>query len=222
MRQVQSCKLFRSNTKKKLLVNTALNQFKAIGIKSVTMDHLARLTGMSKKTVYQYFSNKKELVLEVVKLVKHQLEEQILANALKSSNAMHELLLQTNVLIRLIELRHVCNEISLRDYPDAIDEMRKFKLNYLSAKVRSNLKDGVVQYLYREDLDIVAATHTYLLLAEALLTQSFDNIDMVMRSMNLFIQGITNSHGLNLYQQYQTINRTGINKGEAIIKAGNA
>lgn len=205
MQQVQPVRLFGNNSKRAFLINAALTQFQLIGVKNVTMDHLARQTGISKKTLYLCFRNKRELVLEVVKLIKYRLKEQIYANAIESENAVQELLSQTNVLVRLIELRHVLSEMSLRDYPDAIDEMRKFKLTYLSAKVRNNLKNGVVQYLYRQDLDIAAATYTYLLLAEALLIQSFNNIDMVMRSIDIFIHGILNSHGLYFDQVLRTI-----------------
>ena len=88
--------------------------------------------------------------------------------------------------------------------------------------MRNNLKNGVVQYLYRQDLDIAAATYTYLLLAEALLIQSFNNIDMVMRSIDIFIHGILNSHGLYFYQQYQTVNRINIIKSEAMTNTGSS
>ena len=36
--------------------------FKAYGIKSVTMDDVARELGISKKTLYQYFKDKSELL----------------------------------------------------------------------------------------------------------------------------------------------------------------
>src|SRR6201996_8863621 len=41
--------------------------FLKAGIKSVTMDDIARHLGMSKKTVYQFFKDKNELVLALVK-----------------------------------------------------------------------------------------------------------------------------------------------------------
>ena len=37
-----------------------------IGIKSVSMDDIAREIGISKKTIYKHFKDKKELVLKVV------------------------------------------------------------------------------------------------------------------------------------------------------------
>ncbi len=41
--------------------------FLKAGIRSVTMDDIARHLGMSKKTIYQFFSDKNELVMALVK-----------------------------------------------------------------------------------------------------------------------------------------------------------
>ena len=40
--------------------------FQEFGIKSITMDDISQRLGCSKKTLYQYFSNRKELVLKVI------------------------------------------------------------------------------------------------------------------------------------------------------------
>lgn len=37
------------------------------GVKNITMDEIARKMGISKKTIYQFFSDKNELVCSVVK-----------------------------------------------------------------------------------------------------------------------------------------------------------
>ena len=41
--------------------------FLKAGIKSVTMDDIAAHLGMSKKTIYQFFKDKNELVIALVK-----------------------------------------------------------------------------------------------------------------------------------------------------------
>lgn len=54
------------HTKEKIL-SVALREFSSTGIKAVTMDQIARLAGMSKKTIYQEFRDKRHLVYEVFK-----------------------------------------------------------------------------------------------------------------------------------------------------------
>ena len=59
--------------------------FLQAGIKSVTMDDIARHLGMSKKTIYQFFKDKNELVIALVKKRLQSDEEQM--NAIISRSA---------------------------------------------------------------------------------------------------------------------------------------
>lgn len=51
---------------KEKIVQGAAEQFMLDGVKSVTMDDIASALGMSKRTIYEHFGNKKELLSEVV------------------------------------------------------------------------------------------------------------------------------------------------------------
>lgn len=51
------------DTKEKI-IETATEQFMRYGIRSVTMDDIARMAGVSKKTIYQEFTDKNQLVYE--------------------------------------------------------------------------------------------------------------------------------------------------------------
>ena len=44
------------------ILNKAMEMFLAYGFKSVTMDDIAAQLGISKKTIYQHFANKTDLV----------------------------------------------------------------------------------------------------------------------------------------------------------------
>lgn len=44
-------------------------QFSQYGIRAITMEDIARLAGISKKTIYQEFKDKKQLVKEAFSLV---------------------------------------------------------------------------------------------------------------------------------------------------------
>ncbi|HQW47081.1 MAG TPA: helix-turn-helix domain-containing protein, partial [Chitinophagaceae bacterium] len=49
---------------RKEIIIAAFDQFRQYGFKSVTMDDLAKNIGISKKTLYELFKDKDELVLE--------------------------------------------------------------------------------------------------------------------------------------------------------------
>ena len=49
------------------ILSTAENLFMEYGVKSITMDDIARKIAISKKTIYQFFRDKDSLILEVTK-----------------------------------------------------------------------------------------------------------------------------------------------------------
>ena len=57
---------------KQKIVQGATEQFMLYGVKSVTMDDIAAALGMSKRTIYEHFTNKKELLSAVVDHVHHE------------------------------------------------------------------------------------------------------------------------------------------------------
>jgi TetR/AcrR family transcriptional regulator, cholesterol catabolism regulator len=52
---------------KERIQQKANDLFRRYGVKSITMDEIAAQLGASKKTIYQYFSDKDELVSAVVR-----------------------------------------------------------------------------------------------------------------------------------------------------------
>ena len=57
---------YRQELKEKILI-TAINLFHKHGIRSVKMDDIANELKISKRTLYEIYSNKEELLLEVVR-----------------------------------------------------------------------------------------------------------------------------------------------------------
>ena len=55
-----------TSTKERIIEHAAL-QFLNNGIKNITMDELAEQLGMSKRTIYELFQNKEELIMESLK-----------------------------------------------------------------------------------------------------------------------------------------------------------
>ena len=52
---------------KEQVMTTALDMFSQYGIKSVSMDDIARNTGISKRTIYEFFEDKETLLQEAIK-----------------------------------------------------------------------------------------------------------------------------------------------------------
>lgn len=59
---------------KEQIMMTALDLFSQYGIKSVSMDDIARNTGVSKRTIYEFFEDKETLLLECMEFNKNKMK----------------------------------------------------------------------------------------------------------------------------------------------------
>ncbi|RYE37066.1 MAG: TetR/AcrR family transcriptional regulator [Sphingobacteriaceae bacterium] len=129
--------------------------FMLAGIKSVTMDDIARHLGMSKKTLYQFFSDKNELVIALIKKKLTEDECQMQENMHGSSNVIEEMIKMMKYSEKIFSR---INPIVIHDmqkyHPEAWAEFQKFKADVLVATLEELLKKGIKQGLIREDIDV--------------------------------------------------------------------
>ena len=78
---------------KKRILGKSEEMFMQFGIRSVSMDDIANNLGMSKKTLYQYFADKDELVDGVIEGHITKIEEKCLACRQNATDAIHEIFL---------------------------------------------------------------------------------------------------------------------------------
>src|SRR6188474_1222368 len=76
---------------KERIQQKANDLFRRYGVKSITMDEIAAQLGASKKTIYQYFSDKDELVEAVVRHTIDFSQQTCDNNKLHAKDAIHEL-----------------------------------------------------------------------------------------------------------------------------------
>lgn len=130
-----------------------------LGIKSLTMDEIARQLGVSKKTIYKYVADKNELVRRVVEF--HQKEEQAAIQAICSSdnNAIDELFDISSHISEMLTHMHPSVHFDLeRFHPDAWELLISCQQEQVYACIFENLEKGKKQKLYRTDLnsDVIA------------------------------------------------------------------
>lgn len=137
------------------IVQEARELFMHYGLKSVSMDDIASKLGMSKKTIYQHFSDKDSLVEEVVKGIIVNNQNTCDADRNRSENAIHEIFMAVEMMTQLF---HSMNPSILYDmqkyYPSSYKKFQTHKNEYLYTIIKENLKKGIGEELYRSDLDI--------------------------------------------------------------------
>jgi len=129
--------------------------FLKAGIKSVTMDDIARHLGMSKKTIYQFFQDKNELVIGLVKKKLHDDECQMAEIISKSGNVIEEMI---NMMKCSEDIFSRINPIVIHDlqkyHPEAWKHFQNFKADVLIRTLEELLTKGIKQGYIRPDIDV--------------------------------------------------------------------
>lgn len=183
--------------------------FHRYGIRSVSMDDIARNLSMSKKTLYQYYKDKDDLV--TVALHKHMEMEKEEYDEIftKSHDAIEELALVSK-----------CIRKNLRDInPSLLFDMQKyhpkawamwveFKNGYIKDSITQNISRGVLEGHFRAEVD----PETLAILrvqqiemgfdSNVFPTSKFDFREVQMRCLDHFIHGIVTEEGRKLFQEY--------------------
>lgn len=137
------------------IIIAAYNQFRQYGFKHVTMEDLARHTGVSKKTLYELFADKDELVLESVKYMLATNECETEEAFKKSKNAVDQIISILVIMERMVRgLNPVCYIDLQRHYAEAYRYLQQHKESYLYHCISDNLRQGIAEGLYRDDIDI--------------------------------------------------------------------
>lgn len=129
--------------------------FNKYGIRSVSMDDIAAQLGMSKKTLYQYFADKEEMVDACFSGVMNQSRHQCMADQQLAENPIHEFFLAFDMIKEMFAEMNPSVLYDLQKYhPAAFKKFHEFKYNFLYNVITSNLQRGIKEELYRADIDV--------------------------------------------------------------------
>ena len=128
--------------------------FFKLGIKSLTMDDVARELGISKKTLYSFVESKDDLVSKVMdRHITHQCKEDEQLHA-ASSDAVDEMVRVINqIKIEFSQMKpNVVHEMQ-KYHRDVWERINDFQQTYILNTVRRNIEWGRSEGLYRPDFD---------------------------------------------------------------------
>jgi len=183
--------------------------FMRYGIKSVTMDDVAKSLKMSKKTLYQHVSDKQDLVKKVMsgyceldKLAVHSIIE------MHGDNAIDEILAITKYVTTQIKNIHPSIHYDLEKYyPEAWAEMNAFKVDFIYQHIAGNLERGIDQGLYRPNVNVAIIAKLYVTKLDIVFdpavfpTREFQFVDVYMEMMRYHVRGVASEKGLKYLQE---------------------
>jgi AcrR family transcriptional regulator len=180
------------------------------GVRSLTMDDIASNLGISKKTLYQHFENKADLIEKI--MLMHISGERDLCQ-----NVMNE---QTNAIDQLIQiysynLKSVGNInhtliFELKKYYGTVwQRFEEHKNNFIMHSVTTNIKLGQKQGLFRKDLnpEIISRIHTnridMIMDGDVFPSSEFSLKDVIKELLVYHLRGISTVKGIEYLESNQ-------------------
>ncbi len=188
--------------KKLEILERATAVYMKYGIKSVTMDDLAKELGISKKTIYKYFSDKNNLIEAIIEL-KIEMDKAICLNCRQQSiNAVDHLIQISQLLVEQVGSVNPTVFYDLnRFHKSAWILFNKHKWEFVLDIITENIERGIKEGFYRSDLKVDVCARLYVSSTETILNDeifpwpeyTFDSVLPTMVSFHL--HGMVNEKG---------------------------
>jgi AcrR family transcriptional regulator len=192
------------------IIETASELFRTYGIKSVTMDSLATRLGMSKRTIYEIFSDKDELMIGVLKWMAERQKELVKKVLDESGNAIE-------AIFKLLEI----NRDHFQNMSPAFQaDMKKIHHEVLMKKAFNNeipdyrnnqlvLERGIKEKLFRKDINPDLVNRCMDSLGRSIMNNDlypfdeFTRRDVIRNVLINYLRGISTIEGVELINKFE-------------------
>lgn len=138
---------------KGMILDVAMHEFYSNGIKSVKMDDIAKKLQISKRTLYEIYGNKEELLLEGLRRDELFFEKQLQHFASEQARNVMEIVMKFfQMQMKRLAMVNPCFFVELHKYDLIVSYLDKV---HIRRNVRSVefFKTGIKEGLFKEDLD---------------------------------------------------------------------
>ncbi len=184
--------------------------FNQRGVKSVTMDDIARKAGISKKTLYEQFDSKSLLVYECLSAHIQDIDNQLSEIAKDSTDALEAMVSSISIMEENISNLYpgILAEL-YKYYPDSFAQLEAFRIEILIPWIGKTIKRGKIEDLFIKDIDenLIAKYRVlsiFYLINEYSSIANYRELIEMQNEMNVnFIRGLLTDKGRKNYLQIQ-------------------
>lgn len=198
---------------KEKIIDGASDLIMQFGIRTVTMDDIAKHLSISKKTIYLYFKDKGELVNNITQVHLAAEEKRFDGVVEESENAVHEMILVSKCLRESMqEMKvNIMNELQ-KFYPTAWELYMQFKQNVMKKSIRDVIERGKNEGHFRNEIDAelialmrIEQVQTFFL-NKGYSSKEYSLTEVQLQLFDHFIHGLFTIDGHKLFNQYITTN----------------
>ena len=173
------------------------------------MDDIARMLGMSKKTIYAYVCNKSQLVEEALMAFVNEEESVVSEITSTSTNAIEEISAIAEYVMKSLRKMKPTLLYDLQKYYGKTFRMVQQKhFTHIETTIKNNIARGIEEGFYREDLDAAIQAKIYVGLAQILVDEDrfpsskYERAYLYKQLMKYHLNGIMNDNGRTELQKY--------------------
>jgi hypothetical protein len=184
------------------IIHKAADMFITFGFKSVTMDDIATAMGISKKTIYTHFKNKTDLVKESTLAMFHVISHGIDCISDQDKNPIEELYeIKKFVMMHLKDEKSSPQYQLQKYYPEISNTLKELQFDTMQECTLKNLRKGVEQGWYRDNLDIEFVSRIYFIGVNGIKddnlfpNQNFPKAKLMEDYLEYHLRGIVTKNG---------------------------
>ncbi len=182
------------------------------GIRSITMDDIAKHLGMSKKTIYQIFADKNEVVETLMEQSLKQDECEFKQIHSESKNVVEEVMqMMKHIGVMFSKVNPVIFYDLQKYHPNAWHKFKKFKHDFMAKMIEKSIERGKREGYVRPDvngkiLSVMRIEQVEMALnPETYPPGEFKMVEVQLALLDHFMHGITTLKGHKLINKYKQI-----------------
>ena len=150
---------------KEKIIAKAQEMFLKLGFKSITMDDIAGEMCISKKTIYKFFLNKDLLIEESIAVMHQEIADSIEKISAQNLNAIEENFAFKRMFREMFKTAESSPIYQLKKhYPEIYEKALENQVVISENSFRNNIKKGINEGLYRENINVENYVKFYYLL----------------------------------------------------------
>ena len=201
--------------KKQHIISESIQLFLKFGVKSLTMEDIARKLGISKKTLYTHVKDKEDLLLQAVILFGKFEDKQLSEICSRGLNAIDESLEIKKWVLDMIQNIHPSVAYDIEKFHPAVSKrMKTSRHENVYRSIFQNIVKGQKEGLYRSDINADILAKLYIGRMESIFDQelfpssTYNVSDVYMEWFIYHIHGMATSKGLQLLENNFKNNKT--------------
>lgn len=209
---------YRTSLKDKIL-DSAIALFHERGVKAVKMDDIANCLSISKRTLYEIYDNKEDLLFECVKTSFEHSEKELHESVENADNVMDILLRIYRLKMNLLRKTHPSFYCELEKYPKILEYFEK-QDGRRRAQQMDFIKRGIREGYFRNDvnydliLDLFDVSNRYIISNYNSLNYSMEQLSYNL--VFVFLRGFCTLRGVEILDKFldEDIYKPGISPKE--------